>query len=70
MPTAELEVHGEHDPHLANDNLAPEGGLRFVEQVYRDILGRVGVPSGESGGESWNLHAQEGMGFACERVRR
>ena len=50
MPAAEPEVHAEHDPHLANVNLATEGGRRCVGQMYRDILGRVGVPSGESDG--------------------
>lgn len=35
MPVAEPEVHaGEHDPHLANTNLAAKGGRRCVEQMY------------------------------------
>lgn len=70
MPAAEPEVHGERDPHLANANLATEGGLLFVEQVYRDELGRVGVPSEESSTKVWPLYALYALKGLVSHVKK
>ena len=67
MPAAEPEVHAEHDPHLANVNLATEGGHRCVGQMTEIYSGELACPlenQAERAGiytrkRGWVLHVKE-----------